>query len=148
MIGPMKEGYDLHEYEDSALREAAENGHVEIVTKLLAHGANIHTGYDYALRRAAFNNHIETVRVLLAAGADPQANNNKARRLARQHGYTEMLALLSSETDPLHHGLRLPEETTPGIDALLRQAMDDQAHMVTRNAPGYPDRDYLPLPKP
>ena len=41
----LEHGADVHAMEDSALRWASEEGHLEVVRILLEHGADVHAGY-------------------------------------------------------------------------------------------------------
>ena len=68
----------------TALMEAADEGHVEVVRLLLESGADINTQEDYgngatALMEAAGNGHVEVVRLLLENGADTNTQNNSGR---------------------------------------------------------------------
>ncbi len=57
-------GADIHSYDDVALRQAAESGHIETVKLLLQNGADISADDNYALRGAAYCGHIEIVKLL------------------------------------------------------------------------------------
>lgn len=84
-------GYTLY---DTALSQAAENGHTEVVKVLLANDANIHSMQDYALRWAVENGHVETAKVLLNKGADIRARSDYALVSASYGGDVEMVKLL------------------------------------------------------
>lgn len=85
-----------------ALRKAAENGHVEVLTCL--HDAfglsadDAQADGNYALRMAAYNGHLEVLEYLhdtfgLTAD-DARDNNNWALRLAAKNGHLEVLKYL------------------------------------------------------
>ena len=62
--------------EQSAISEASENGHEDVVRLLLSHNCDIHTRSNIGstpLLFASWRGHIEVVRVLVAAGADPDS---------------------------------------------------------------------------
>jgi len=124
VIWCLKNGANIHAYNDLALRRASENGHLEIVkylvetganiyaendyalifASLIGHlkvvkylvesGANIHTQNDAALRLASSNGHLETVKYLVKAGANIHAQNDAALRLASSNGHLEILKYL------------------------------------------------------
>ena len=87
----LKNGADIHTWDDLALRSAADYGHTDTVKLLLDHGADIHADNDHALCLAAFNGRTETVKLLLAYGATitPQI-----RREVEQRGNPEIITLL------------------------------------------------------
>jgi len=62
------------------LKAAAENGHAEVVSLLLEHGANVNfvdrKGW-HILHWAASNNHVDVVRLLCRAGAEVDAQNEE-----------------------------------------------------------------------
>ena len=65
----IKEGADIHEYNDGALRGASENGHTDTVKLLIKKGADIHEYNDWAIRMASRNGHTDIVKLLLENGA-------------------------------------------------------------------------------
>ena len=65
----LKDGANIHAWDDRALRNAALNGYTDTVKLLLDRGANIHANDDEALLIAAQYRHPETVKLLLACGA-------------------------------------------------------------------------------
>ena len=71
---------DVHnENDDSALHLASFNGHVEVVSYLLDHGANIDKNGSYggtALLNACGMGHLEVVELLLSRKADPTICND------------------------------------------------------------------------
>lgn len=72
VVDALNAGADIHGWHDKALREAAENGHHNIVEILLSHGANINPefGPSHApLSLAARNGDCMTVKLLLSHGA-------------------------------------------------------------------------------
>jgi len=81
------------------LRNAADNGHTEVVKLLLEQGADVHAGYDYALRKAAMHDHTEVVKLLLEQGADVHAIDDYALRWAACSGHTEIVNILQKHID-------------------------------------------------
>lgn len=80
----------------TVLREAAANGHVEVVRALLEDGrANPAAHESVALTRAALRGHAEVVSLLLKdQRADPTAEDNATVRWAAESGRTEVVRLL------------------------------------------------------
>ena len=123
---------------DIALRLAAQNGHAEIVTVLLAEGANHESIAELGsspLHLAGYNDHAGLVRVLLDAGADSTVGGkyqSTALHIAAARGKTgfvqELLAAVSkidinqrnhwNET-PLHCAAKNGHSET--VQLLLRQ---------------------------
>ena len=60
----IKDGANIHAYDDYALRWAAENEHLDVIKYLVENGADIHAYYDYALRWAAGEGHLDVVKYL------------------------------------------------------------------------------------
>ncbi|KAJ3393474.1 hypothetical protein HDU84_001965 [Entophlyctis sp. JEL0112] len=88
-----------------ALQCAAEEGHVDIVTRLLAlpseKGIRTDGKNNYAAKRTAFNGHTETMRLLLAdTRTDPSASRNEPLRNATTNGHAGVLRLLLSHPHP------------------------------------------------
>ncbi|KAI0902694.1 hypothetical protein F4823DRAFT_639048, partial [Ustulina deusta] len=104
------EGQDLSSEMRDLLETATENGHLEVVERLLAAGADVNafpTGAfgRTALQAAAENGHLEVVERLLSAGADVNAfPANKfgvtALQAAAENGHLEVIErLLSAGAD-------------------------------------------------
>ncbi|KAJ3196425.1 hypothetical protein HDU82_001796 [Entophlyctis luteolus] len=88
-----------------ALQCAAEEGHVDIVTRLLAlppeKGISTDGKSNYAVKRTAFNGHVEAMRLLLAdPRTDPSASRNEPIRNATTNGHAGVLRLLLSHPHP------------------------------------------------
>ena len=87
-------------YRRAPLWYAAQNGHVELVDKLLAAGADANAGTNRgtALLAAAGGGHLEVVDKLLAAGADVNADGNAdgwtALQVAAGGGHLEVVGKL------------------------------------------------------
>ena len=80
------------------IRQAAENGHLEVVKYLVSEGADIYAWEDEALRWAASNGHLEVVKLLLAdPRVDPSAKNNYAVCYASLNDHSEIVKLLKSD---------------------------------------------------
>lgn len=91
-------GADPRHNGSSALRFAAERGHVECV-KLLIPLSDPKANDSEALRKAAFNGHAECV-LLLAPVSDPKANHSYALRWAAYNGQSETVRQLIPASDP------------------------------------------------
>ncbi|OLP79395.1 Ankyrin repeat and KH domain-containing protein mask [Symbiodinium microadriaticum] len=76
----------------TALSEATEHGHLEIVHLLLEAGARIEGPANDALAHAARKSHIDIVRLLLQAGADKD-ENGEVLSAASAGGHVEMVQL-------------------------------------------------------
>lgn len=90
--------------EDSALRFAAEKGHVHVVAFLVSQGANIHAKNDEALRFAAANGHAHVVAFLLDSGADIHAWGDAALSYAAKNGHGNVVALLLTQGSDVNAG--------------------------------------------
>ena len=66
----IKQGANIHAWNDLALRWAAEAGHLEVVKYLIKRGANIHARKDQALLWAAWRGHLQIVNTLRKAAGD------------------------------------------------------------------------------
>ena len=92
MARVMLPGVDHPSAEDNhAIREASQNGHLEIV-RLLLTDSRIDPSADdnYTIREASHNGHLEVVRLLLAdPRVDPSADDNFAIREAGEYGHLE-----------------------------------------------------------
>ena len=90
----LQKGADVHAYDDYALRWASNNGHLEVVRLLLQNGADVHAKNDYALRWASYNGHLEVVKLLLQNGADVHVDNDFVFRWASRNGHLEVVKLI------------------------------------------------------
>jgi ankyrin repeat protein len=79
---------------DSAMIQAAEIGHLGIMSALFRAGADIHAGVDLALRLAAEHGHVKAVEFLLKRGGDAHAMHDDALHLAEANGHGDVVALL------------------------------------------------------
>ncbi|MES2309453.1 MAG: ankyrin repeat domain-containing protein [Verrucomicrobiota bacterium] len=87
---------------DSPLRQAAENGSLQIVKMLLEKGGNpnIASGENYTpLIYAVKNNHMEIVKLLLEKGADKnhKSDEGSALEIAERNQNLEIIRLLQSK---------------------------------------------------
>jgi ankyrin repeat protein len=87
-------GTDIHVFDDKALRNAAFNGHLDVVKYLIKNGANIHANYDESIRFAAKNNHLDVVKYLIKHGADIHAYRDEALRYAANNGHLNVVKYL------------------------------------------------------
>ena len=85
---------NIHAQNDSALIEASENGHLEVVKYLVEHGADIHTREDYALSLATLNGHFKVVKYLLEQGTNIHAKNDRPLRWASVTGRLKIIKYL------------------------------------------------------
>lgn len=103
---------------DEALHRAAENGHSELVQKLLDHGANIEARGKYwrtVLVSAANEGRLETVKILLDRGAAIDAKNIDGRTAlhhAAMRGHINIVHLL------LDQGANIEASDKNGVPAL------------------------------
>jgi ankyrin repeat protein len=79
---------------NTQLIEAAKQGQLDKIKKLIELGANIHSINDRALRLAAYHGHIEVINVLISKGADVHAENDEAIRVASRRGQIKVVKLL------------------------------------------------------
>lgn len=86
-------------HRQTALAEAAENGHQETVIYLIDQGANPQPGLWWAVREG----HLEIVRLLIDNGADPLALESCPRGLLQTENRFEILTLL------FKHGLTIEQ---------------------------------------
>jgi len=68
----IKEGANVNAGDETALRWASENGHLEVVKYLVNKGADIHTEGECVLRWSANNGHLKIVKYLLNKGNYPK----------------------------------------------------------------------------
>ena len=89
-------GVTEHGYK-SALREASDNGHLDIVKYLIEEiGVDVHSFNDIALRWAAENGHLEVVKYLIEKGADPSVYDNQALKSASYNKHIDVVNYLKS----------------------------------------------------
>ena len=69
VIWSLKNGADIHNNLEAALRHASEFGHLEVVKYLVKQGADIHALHDNALIWASGNGHLSVVKYLVEKGA-------------------------------------------------------------------------------
>jgi len=93
----VKQGANIHAYDDYALCWASENGHLNVVKYLVKQGANIHAGDDYALRWASENGHLNVVKYLVKQGANIHAYDDYALWWASENGHLEVVKYLEEQ---------------------------------------------------
>lgn len=59
----------MHANDDEALRESADNNHIEVVKLLLQYGANMHAKNNYALKVCSSKGYFNIAKLLIDAGA-------------------------------------------------------------------------------
>ncbi|CAJ0545089.1 Ff.00g085620.m01.CDS01 [Fusarium sp. VM40] len=96
---------------DLALRDAAEEGHIEIVRFLLIERANINTITSGALQAAANRGHLAVMKVLLDNGADIDAHDDRfgsaLEAAAKGFNLTALRQLLNNGADVCKAGCPL-----------------------------------------
>ena len=86
----IENGANINLNYDQAIKLAAKNGHVDVVTYLVKMGADP----NEALVDAAFNGHIIVVQYLVLNGANVSANNNAAIKYASENGHIVVVQYL------------------------------------------------------
>ena len=69
VLNLLRQGADIHAYDDGALRWASRDGQIEVVRVLIAHGADLTHRSFMALTKACFNGHYSVAQLLLDSGA-------------------------------------------------------------------------------
>jgi len=77
----IKQGINIHAWDDYALRWSASNGNINVVKFLVENGADIHAMDDETLRWSAENGHIDVVKFLVENGADIHVENDYPLKL-------------------------------------------------------------------
>ena len=92
-------GADPSDDHNLAIRNAAENGHLEIVRLLLAdERVDPSDNHNFAIQWAAENGHLEVVKLLLTdMRTDPSANHNDAIRIAAWNGHLDVVKVLLTD---------------------------------------------------
>lgn len=119
----LKDGADVHEYNDEALQVASYKGHLDVVKLLLKYGADVHAYNDFSLQSASAQGHMSIVDLLIKSGADIHAENNKSLQRAVEKGLLDMVGLLLKSGADIH---------ARGDLALLFAANNNQKAMVRR----------------
>ncbi len=79
---------------ESVLRNAAYNGHLDIVKYIYEQGISIHSYHELALRFAVEGNHLNIVKYLIKIGADAHINNNAILKIAITKKYLDIIKYL------------------------------------------------------
>ena len=98
----LSKGADVHAQNDSALRWASRNGHLEVVKYLTEIGANIHADNDSALRLASSNGQSDVVKYLIGHAADIHAQTDYSLRLASKNGHLDIVKYLLKNSANIH----------------------------------------------
>lgn len=94
VVWSLKNGADIHFYNETALRSASEKGYLEIVKYLVENGADIHISDECPLKVASQDGHLEVVKYLVENGADIHAQGDCSLRLASKYGHMEVVKYL------------------------------------------------------
>jgi len=86
----------VHTNNNYAIKWASKNGHLDLVKKLIEHGADIHADDDYAVRLASKNGHLCVVKKLIKYGANIHAENDFSIVWASANKYFDIVELLTS----------------------------------------------------
>jgi hypothetical protein len=97
VIWSLKNGADIHAYDDLALRISVDSGNFEILKYLIENGANIHSRDDEALLFTSYWGKEEMVKYLVENGADIHALDDSALKFARKQGHNEIVKYLESK---------------------------------------------------
>ncbi len=92
----LKEGADIHDRSDIALKLAIDNKNIEIVELLLQNNADIHIDGDYPIRYATEYGDINMIELLLKYNADPHANDDYAYQIAEEDGRKDILKMFKN----------------------------------------------------
>jgi len=92
----LKEGADIHDRSDIALKLAIDNKNIEIVELLLQNNADIHIDGDYPIRYATEHGDINMIELLLKYNADPHANDDYAYQIAEEDGRKDILKMFKN----------------------------------------------------
>lgn len=106
-------GADVHAKNDQALQVAAHKGDIDIVELLLDHNANVHADNDASLYQASLHGHEDIVKLLLSRGADAHSMNDRPLQAAVENNHPEVVKSL------LDHGV--------GVSGCTGRAMIDYA---------------------
>lgn len=163
----LKAGANVHANEDSALQNAAWRGDTEVVKILLEAGADIHANNDGALRNAAepglLGNSPPVVKLLLGHGANANACRDMMSNEKLDWRILELLRAALDKPAPLPKPIPSPpklpppldllppaKDTATAVEALLREAMEEQEQM-RKPASGKRagrHKTHIPFPKP
>ncbi len=133
-----KEGHvspALQGQKDRCLWEAAFDGGIETVERLLSSGADVHADNDGALRIAALRGHTGVVKALLQAGADVHADNDDAivRAVLMMHTATALVLLDAGavNNEALRHAAFL------GLAPVVKKLLDAGANAYASDLPNW-----------
>lgn len=118
----LRNGSNIHHYNDQALSSACESGNYMIAKFLLDCKANVNTDNNEALHLACQEGHIEIVKLLLKYGVNIETKNNKALHLASKNGQIKIVKLL----------LKNGANVSAGNDKALRSAIANGHNEVIR----------------
>lgn len=90
----LRNGANIHAWDDWALCLAVWDGHLEIVKCLVENGANIHARNDLALCWAAKRGYFEIVKCLVENGVDVHGGNDFPLRWAASNGHQKVVEFL------------------------------------------------------
>jgi ankyrin repeat protein len=117
----LEHGANVNAQNKYAVRMASKNGHFNVVKLLLESGADVHVFDDFPLRAASGEGHLEIVKLLLETGANVRADNDYSLRIASKNGHLEIVRLLLENGANIHTG---------DEDVLLSAIHNDQEELV------------------
>lgn len=79
---------------ESVLRNAAYNGHLNIVKYIHNQGVSVHSYHELALRFAVEGNHLDIVKYLIDQEADVHVYNDLPFRISFKKGFLEIMEYL------------------------------------------------------
>jgi ankyrin repeat protein len=102
---PIKQNM-IRMFDNSAVRQAAMNGHLDVVKYLCEQGVDIHAKNNLAVRYAAMNGHLEVVQYLVEQGADI----DEAVRYAVEKGHLDVVQYLVEQGADIDEAVRYAVE--------------------------------------
>ena len=88
---------DVTAYFNYAIRQASENGYLEVVKYLVSQGADISADNNCAVKWASENGYLNIVKYLVSQGADIASSDNYAVKSAIMNGHIDVVRYLISQ---------------------------------------------------
>ncbi|MDE1151436.1 MAG: ankyrin repeat domain-containing protein [Micavibrio sp.] len=125
----LEKGAEADVWNSGPLKEACEDGSLEIVKLLVDAGAEIENWHGEPLQRAALNGHAAVVDYLLEKGADAKADNYKAFIGAAREGHVDVLKIFTK-----HNIAADVKESEALTDALHSKQYDSANYLLAHGA--------------